>query len=303
MPLIRSVSSKQRYLPIKIILSYLLLTLTIFMIGPINWFDLEASDFFLIAFFLLTCWALLAGGFLYGANQRVYPDFRKPFFTPRKVILIGAISNLLFIVPLTLIYTNKYPWDPSIFTTSQGEIYFSYQEHFAETRNTQAGKRLILAFTKGLFSPFVYAGIAFGVKYWKTIGIRNKLLVLASISCQIIFSSARGTDKEIVDLFIFIVLPFLFFYTSLRLISFRNIVLLLVGFILISTVFTERRLERYRGEIPTCFTSMKLCADENHFVYRHFSEKVSFGISMMTVYMSHGYNGMALAMNRNIPYV
>lgn len=275
--------------PLLVILSYLLITLLIYNYGPVDW---ESDNQNLVNMFLLSNWLFLASG--YYIATRMGPASSGAIGA--RIVTLGLVCNAISIVPTIYMYTGKFPWDVALYAVSQGERYNDYQSYLSEAAGGGGVGRVIQVLFRTLLQPFIYGGIIIGVKYWKRLSLMQRLFLVTNVLLQVIFSVARGTDKEIIDLFIFIFVPFYLFHSSLRSIPVKKYVVLFLIAAMVLVVFAERRISRYGGVVPDCFSYAEICVDYNSDIAKAIPDTAYFSLSILSAYLTQGYNGLALAM-------
>lgn len=278
------------FTPLLVILAFLVLTLLLYNFGPVEW---EAGKHDLVSIYLLFNWAFLAVG--YYIATRLGPASSGKIGVG--IVLLGLVCNAITIVPTIHMYTGKYPWDVALYSVSQGERYNDYQNYLSMAASQGGVVRMIQGFSRSVLQPFIYAGIVIGVKYWKSLSMMQRLFVITSIALQVVFSISRGTDKEIVDLFIFILVPFYLFHSSLKTGSIRKLLVMLLVTIAVVSVFSERRISRYGGIVPDCFSYAEICVDYTSDVANTVPKPTYFTFAILSSYLTQGYNGLSLAMD------
>jgi hypothetical protein len=287
--------------PIFGVLIYVLSTILIFWYGPIEWpvenpFELALFQLFVILFIVL-------GYFSFSVRRiklNLGPNFKNFFY-------VGVVFTIAIQIPITLTYTNKFPWEAlqSIFDQKA-----TYEEMLAQVADLQ-GTRFFVPLFRSLIMPFFYASLAYGILNFSKLSQVKRLMLVILILCPIDLSVLRGTDKEIFDIFIIC--------GGLGLISFwrtnlnhegrlrvpvRSILSILIIVLILSValliIFSQRKYERMGSADAFCFVDGLICADYSGAIISSLPNFVQFGLSMVTFYLANGYYGLSLALSQ--PY-
>jgi len=263
------------------------MTLMVLLYGPIAW---QIDNKLLLVSFLLFCWLLFSLQYVLGIGARPV-GFK---VNVEKVISLGFYLNLVVVFPSIYVYTGKLPWQISFDIGMQGEAYNDMQRHLAGggiTSPLKISQQIISLVVK----PVIYAGIILGGKNFHDLSHRLKFYFLFSIFLQCVVSIARGTDKEVFDVFILAGASYFFFANDKR--KLRKIVFLAVIGIFVGALFLERRLSRYEHEVPECFSYLEICIADAPEGYRGIADQNLFAASMVANYLTQGYVGLSHAMN------
>lgn len=283
--------SNARVYPLLIAIGYMVLTFLYYLFGPLPWPSIARFQIIVI---LVTSWTALAVGYSLAMRRKVF-GFASPEGSVdlSRLVIAGALLNAITF-PIALFgFTGSAIGDISFDIASQGDV---YTERYQFLVTGGAGNIQFLAsLTRAFAAPAIFGGLILGS--WKFSSLRSfdKALLAASAFLQIAFSFARGTDKEILDLFVFM---------SLALVSkngvnwprlARNAVLVLVVAGLVLTLFVERR-EARKGELTACFERVGLCADEDDSLIASLGgDATLFAATEIAIYTTQGYHGFALA--------
>src|SRR5262249_43267175 len=174
-------------------LAYLASTVLIFAFGPVDWpVDNWPS---LLIFLCAVASALFIGYRLGTAAPAAGTEFR----AWRWVFLLGATATVILLFPAAHLYAGKMPWGVLDALQDQGEAYREFQDNLALTSYSD---RAVVAITRTVVAPFALAAVPLGILHWADLPRFLRLLLGATILSTIIFSSLRGTDREMADLVI-----------------------------------------------------------------------------------------------------
>jgi len=223
-------------------------------------------------------------------------------FNTKKIALIGLIGIIILQVPVTLTYTNKYPWDLFTALADQRKVYEEMLAHIS----ANAGKRFWVPLFRSLLMPFYFVGITYLTLNFKMVNPFFKFLLIIGILCPINLSLLRGTDKEIGDQLIIFVSLMLVLYSRNAILSERNsfnlrkLFYLFIGLVFLGItfflIFTYRKYLRVDGNIYFCMHDRSICPDYSGWVISLFPDFVKFGFGMITFYLTNGYYGQYLAL-------
>jgi hypothetical protein len=286
--------------PFNMVMVYVVGSIMLYWIGPINWPMTNAFD--LAVFQTLAVLAIALGYF--SANFTLSGQASTASLRP--LFHVGVIFTLTLQIPLTLTYTNKYPWDVFQAVMDQRETYQDMLEQIA----SQQGERFYVPLFRSVVMPFFYAALTYGILHFKKLSKIDRLLLGLMILCPINLSLLRGTDKEIFDLLIvigalcFVLVGRRSFLSgrglnipTQRVLSFTLLaIVILIGVFLL---FTYRKYQRLGTADEFCFAENLVCADYSGALMSTLPDFVSFGISMLTFYLTNGYYGLSIALDQS----
>lgn len=283
----KQVPVSKLFLPLLIVIGYLLLTLVVFSLGPIEW---KLENNLTVIAFLLVCWFLFCAQYFAGMVFTTVSGFRVNI---EKIVFLGFVCNLIIVFPTIYIYTGKLPWQISFDISMQGKMYNEMQSHLS-SRESGGTLKTLQQVVSLIVRPIVYAGVILGAKYFYRLTTTHKFYLIASIFLQCVLSISRGTDKEIFDVFVIAGISFLFFGETK--ITLKKVAMLMLVGALVLGLFVERRLSRYDYSVPSCFSYVEICIADSRKGYEGISDKNLFALSMISNYMSQGYAGLGHAM-------
>jgi hypothetical protein len=287
-------------LPIRLVLSYLGLTFSAFILGPFDW--------------PVNNWAVLVG-FLAAVTLALYAGFRvaiagqalgKPLSNWRVVILAGAIANIGILFPSAYLYTGKMPWDILTALQDQQAAYQELQQMLLLTEDS----RTPLVLARIAAAPLVFAVIPLSILNWGGMSAWLRIFFFASICATLVFSVLRGTDREIADLALVLFSSTLvkfarwIVHQGVRLGQIVRryrvgLICALLALFLAAAVFIDRKEGRVGDTRAFCFSETAICADFDSPPLGVFSERIQFAFVMAAAYASNGYYGLSLALGLN----
>lgn len=284
-----------RLLPILVALPYLFATWLLFLFGPYVW---PVRAWWAIYLLVPSAFLALGAGFLTGirgeARGAAMPS--APMF-----LWIGAIAAVVLLIPSTVVYTGKLPWQLSGALQSQKEAYSALADQLAST----AGSRGPVALARTIFGPFIFSVLPLYLLLRERASKVELLLVLATVGASIIFSIQRGTSSQLADIAIVAIAAYMVrigaYSNSLAGIA-RHWKSIAVGavFVVGSLVTVVGRTEaRLGGQNIRCLDQSGACVDLSSGVYGQMSDTMAFGSAAISGYFSQGYYGVALAAEKD----
>lgn len=214
--------------------------------------------------------------------------------THARLYFVGSLLVSVAVLPLSVsAYTGANLSDLPALMFNPQDAYFNLQNTVSDNRSERAGLLLV----KFITSWLLVALIPLALLLYTNKKIGSTLLILA-ILVPLIMSVFRGTDKEIVDIAIFLVgvsllgrinapTPFALRAYFLKII-FSKWTLLLVPLTLISfIVFWFRKSSRLGGVVEHCIQNTDACISNQ--------SAISFPFAMLYRYVTHGMNGLAVS--------
>ncbi|MGS4948170.1 hypothetical protein ACVDG3_22125 [Meridianimarinicoccus sp. RP-17] len=264
---------------IKFYNSWVLFSLTLFYFGPIPWTN---NHDWRVGFVVVSALAAFNIGAFVGWRLPALADKGFPYLDPPKNRWLLVAVFVLLSAFHTYSVTGRLIFDPSAFTTDFNLVYRRFLENLDERTTSAIGQLLLLL--KAAIMPAVILTIV--------ISFRRNNLIIASLFFPFIASSMlRSTDKETVDIFIFLFV--LYFYHGLLQKRFLRIAALAVGVLLL---FYARKLARFEEVNLTCLPgSPDACFDFDNWLSQFVSPGLEFMRIMFTNYLTQGYEGMARA--------
>lgn len=280
-------------------LYYLLFTIALFVFGPFDW---PLPSNIPVLLYLAALLFMLYSGHSVGLSRA---PLHSPLHATKAIFIFGALSATLLLLPSSIIYTGRWPWQVLQALADQKEAYGKLGEQLAET---QGGRGPIIA-ARTLTAPFVFAVLPLGVIYWRTMTFVQRSLLGLTILSSIIFSILRGTTRELADVVLigggaFLVsiyrdvkVPYLL---AQRLRKFAVRMSVLVASVLVALVI---RTSARAGDVVTatsgCIGETGVCVDYDKLPFSVLPLGVDNFFATITGYFSQGYYGLALALRQD----
>lgn len=282
-----------RNLPLYFILPYLVATLAMFYLGPYIW-PLHAP--WMPALYVPLCFLALGSGFWVGASGTARGSAMPGGL---RFYYIGAFAMLALLVPATLIYTGKLPWEIAGALQDQRAAYSALGAQLAET----AGQRGPIALARGIAGPFVLCVLPLLAMFWGRMTWVQRGLGLATAVAYIDLSILRGTTAPLADLTVLGACGFLIrigIVAQARGLAsiFRHWkagALIAITGALVITAMVGRVEARMGGKRIDCLADSGVCVDMNNGIYGRLSDTAVFGAAAVSAYFSQGYYGLSLA--------
>lgn len=284
-----------RLLPILVALPYLFITWALFLLGPYIW---PVREWWAIYALVPAAFLALGLGFVVGTRGSPHA-IGMP--TAKVMFWIGGLAAVILLVPSSLVYTGKLPWQLSSALQSQKDAYSALSEQLAATQ----GSRGPIALARAIFGPLTFCVIPIAVLLWESTTKLERALAFGTVAASVIFSIERGTTSQLADIFIiglsaFLVRVGVFTGNLVGLVKhWRAIVGAALAFALILVVMIGRTEARLGGQNIRCLANSGVCADLSSGVYGHMSDTMAFGSAAVTGYFSQGYYGVALAAEKD----
>ena len=295
-----------RILPLLLAEAYLCVLLGLFLIWPINWQIFHASDWWRLIAYILACYMLIAVGYMLatGPVRRV----AEPFKHTEWVIIGGAIAAAILVVPISRVYTGRWPWEVMSVIGQQGEAYRTLQEQLELT----TGQRGLIAIIRAVFSPLTFAVVPLGLVHWTRLTWFQRSFVVLSVLVTILISLLRGTDREFADLAIVAVGALLIAVarsnseTSGAIMVFvrRYWPVVIVGVLFVTmaaSLFSERksaRLGNVENRTVACVNTSNICANLDAPLIRWMPQEARFATSLFILSTASGFYGLEIAMEK-----
>jgi len=292
-------------LPLLIVLGYVVGTFALFLIWPINWPIYHVVDWArLIAYVALS---FVVVGVAAIAGSKGSTRVTAPLPQLRILMLVGAGSAALLLIPSCFAYTGHGPWEVLDALRDQGGAYRRLQVQLWAT----TGQRSTLAIVRALAAPFTYAVLPLGIIRWRSTGWIGRIAVGVTVIASVIFSIMRGTDKEIADLFVVGTAASFVVFGRGRALGDRGSdiirrywhwgLLAIVFFYFAQGLFTERKDERLGGVVnrtAVCANDSRICANLDNPWIAWLPPRQRFGATIFILATCSGYYGLELALEK-----
>ena len=299
---LHKVSPRTVYFPRKILLTFLVITLLMFISSPWRWpldnpftfFSLNIA--FLIAFYF---------GYKYG-YQKYRVKGRKKSYNIRKLINYSIIANLIFIYPKFLFQLKVTSLSLSELLSSIGIGLFSPSIAYALKHEAEYTGYLTLSnplvLTYFLALPFLYFIYPIGLFYWKKLNFLQKISYVIIVLFDILSFIVIGTNKGIFDFIILLPIimiaakPEIFY---LKRFSFKKKkyffisgVILFIGIFYFTIGNKGRKKQNFDYE-----SSTEILVERNTGILRFIPEALEDSYISIDNYVTQGYYAMGLALS------
>jgi hypothetical protein len=279
-------------------IGYLVFTILLFFIGPFVW---PLPSFMPLIVYVSVLLVMLTTGHLVGLRKA--PLHASLAFT-KGVFLLGALAAIVLIVPSSITYTGRWPWQVFEAIADQRDAYSRLREQLTETQ----GARGQIVIIRTLAYPFIFAVLPFGVIYWRTLTSFQRILLGLTVLCSLIFSALRGTTRELADVIIigssaFLISMYRDRGDSRAFIARSAKFLFRIGILGISvlTILVVRTAARAGDAVSGtsgCLGEGLVCTDYTKFPYNYLPDWVGDIAATFSGYFSQGYYGLGLALDR-----
>jgi hypothetical protein len=293
-----------KYIPVYILVSYLIVGFVLYLMAPFDW---QLHNTAALIFYFCAILVVFLIGFRTRLKSRTYPA--KPV-NYKLLIPLGTIAALVLLVPATLLYSGKYPWQFMELLADQSDAYSTYLGRLYESNQAD---RAPVAILRTLIHPLVFSVLPLSIIHWSKLELRWKLCAMAVVACLLITSLARGTDRETFDLVVFIGSCWLISSSRAKIESNGpkvskkmsrtqlTFLLFLFGSLVIGfySFFVERKLGRYGGNITSlCIgTDGDICITNQALNLSWLGDWGIFAIGITASYLSAGWYGLSMAMD------
>jgi hypothetical protein len=254
-------------------------TLFLFYFGPIPW---EGARDGWVALVVLTAMLGLNLGCMSIASSAVCTYST---VVPARLVITKISAYAVIIVFILLSANQVYNStglsfiSPSSWSVDFGEVYTEFQENTRIARVSTPLESLMSLIKAALFPV---ALVIFCYHF-----LKDRILAALFIFPMIGSSFMRGTDKETFDVLVICIISA--FYSGYK----RKIIIgsavLVPAFLFL---FIERKLGR-REDLPACFEFVCISYDG---ILSAISPKLEFGLAMITLYITNGYQGLSVAL-------
>ena len=298
-------SARLTRLPLYAVMAYVAATFVLFLTWPIDWPIFAARDWLVLSLYVVLCLSALFAAALVGSSGST--SLVAPLPGIPLLLAAGAAAAAALLVPSSLAYTGRGPWEVLDALQNQGEAYrrLQMQLYFGE------GQRTFVVAMRVLAGPLMYAVLPLGLIHWRRIGWTGRGAVGVAVACSIVFSIMRGTDKEIADLFVIGVAALLVSLGRSLTLSGGEVrvarrywvpaVLAVVFLVVAQGLFTERKDERLGGfgdRNFVCANNSRICVDLDHPAIAWLPLRERFGLSVFILSTCSGYFGLHLALDK-----
>lgn len=291
--------------PLLLILGYVVATFLLFLLWPIDWPIYHTSAWVTLIGYVTLCLAALSLGARRGAAGKTAVVAQLPNLS--LLLAIGALASAVVLIPSTLAYTGRSPWELLEALADQAAAYKRLQIQLFAT----SGQRTTIVALRTLAAPLTYAVLPLGIINWGRIGWIGRISVLVVVMTSVVFSIMRGTDKEIADLILIGLAACLVSlgrsiasgesWRGLTKKLWKPLLIGLVCLFLAQGLFTDRKDARLGGFVSrtaVCANNSRICADLDNSAIAWLPLRQRFGATVFILSACSGYYGLELAMEK-----
>lgn len=260
---------------------WVMTTLALYYAGPIEWAGRKEPY---VALFVITCVVFFNLGYvsLREPEIRGYTRYDRANLLEKKLFVVGVMLTFFGLSLLHMQIVTGQSFTSALTNgLSFSTVYSDYQTYIQDGLALGRMEQLVLLFKAALF-PVALVLIC---KYYQT----SLLVTLLFFVPMIVFSLARGTDKETVDLVL--ILAIIAHYYGL---GWRTKAALILSVPLVMYVFVLRKFGRFDEQIPDCLPDSVTCFNFDG-TLASISPLLEIGYVMAVHYVTQGYEGLNLA--------
>lgn len=250
-------------------------SVALYYFGPVDWAGRGSAD---VALYVGLCVIAFDIGYLL---RRRTPGAPKPIpiiptttFASRGIVIAHAVLTFIYLAAIT----GRVAINPADYSLNFGAVYTEYGLAIANRQLTLAVQ--IVTLVKACLFPL--ALVTF-VDRFKS----DKIVVAVFLIPMVVSSLFRGTDKEIADVIILLIVA-AFLHGLLK----WRVAAVLVSVPLAVQLFLTRRLERFRGDLPRCLPDSGVCFNYDSVTARLFGDRFEVLYVFITNYVTNGYQGL-----------
>ena len=273
--------------PIKILLTFLIITEILFFIGPIK-YDIRNPLMMVLYFIILNL--SLYWGYKYAIRRSKCSRYQLNGNTVRVLLIIGLLLNIEYMYRKWATHGLSFSFSNLVFALlNPGDVYAA---EATVSINTNIITGIIL-------TPIRWAAIPLGIYYWKKLSNLFRSVLVMTIFVYIFTWLGIGTRKGLMDLIIVSYFSVIAAYKSflydsssrkkLRLIAI-TILVLFVFFFIYSNV-SRAGLSSFKD------LNQMLDRDYHEFYLKHCSPNTLSAMSEVSNYLCQGYNALNIAIS------
>lgn len=292
-------------LPLLVVFGYLIATFALFLVWPINWPIYHLSDWLELIGYVGVCFAIIAAAMYWGSAGAT--RVTAPLSHLTLLLAAGAAAAALLLVPSSLSYTGRGPWEIMDALRDQGAAYHQFQLQLYATQ----GQRNLIVGLRALVAPLTFAVLPLGIIHWRAMGVTGRSAVIVAVLASSAFSIMRGTDKEFADLFIVGCAGAFVAYGRNRALQppgsersrrfWRPALVAIVFIYLAQGLSIDRKGERnggYASATLICANDSTICADLDSAGIAWLPLAQRFGATSFILSTTSGYFGLELALKK-----
>jgi hypothetical protein len=314
-----------KYVPLIVCGGFFFLTIIIFAFGPLDWHINNAANLYI--FLASSCIALVLG-YLIAVKKGRTPEIKLNINT-NHIFIFCAVIYILLYIPTLISTTGK--WYPDIYNgiTNTGVAYH-FSQYYVQN-NSQ-----FIMYIRILFSPLMIMIMPVTFFFFPKLSRASKALGIIVIVLSLCLSISQGVNKGVADITaqIVLILIMMFFSKSLNGSQVKHFFIILGLIILTLGLFfayysnamrnrvsldnmgySQQELnsiiqtgetdivnnvteEQVDNSVKTHSNFNTATEKQNYFLLKLIPEKLKPTAIYLASYISHGYNGLSIAMNQ-----
>lgn len=321
-PLGMSYAGITRFSPLLVVGGFFVATILLFAFGPLDW---HLKNSLKLYSFLAACVLALSGGYLLAVYKTKTPE-KKSLINIEKLLILGVIVYLALYIPTVYITTGKF--FPDIYTgiTNTG---LAYQTN--KLLNETASP--LVLYIRMLLSPAMIFVTPITIYFLPKLSKKGKILGILVIVLTTFLGIAQGINKNVADITAQLVLALVILFlgqsgeTKKKIWANRvKILSVILAVCLLFVLYYANSMtnrvtndlqndpalkeevgnkgdELKEEEITDALNSVAQFSfatqKENYFLDKILPARAVSIVSFLSSYLSHGYNGLSLAMEED----
>lgn len=294
-------NSKLSSLPKRVFIVYIALTVFLFLFGPIEYKYIGTKEVFNCCAYILVFIILSSKSYSIGAKSKSY---KKKIHIALKGRHIEALDIVKIAIAYSIIMFAILIYDNNKIHGGLSFSNFNYFSAMAETYTYVKYETTLGGWLLSYTAIFKIIAIIGGCYYWDKLNIRYRIgtiLVCSLVVTNNIFFV--GSQKQIIDLFIYVLIGIVARRISLGKSLNKKIVLLIVISIIIAilvmayVINARVELWEYRYNAVSPGMPQESTLKTGSIIYNIIPTSILAPIVYLSGYFSQGYRGLALCMN------
>lgn len=289
------------YAPLKILLLFNVVTLLLFVFGPVNW---KLENVPLVILYISFCLLTMYTGFYIGIESYKRKSGNALFGQHRKKIYFVIFFTFAWFLPL--IYLRL-----GIDSFSIGSIIDKVSEGFVDPLGVYRDKLLYfenmnsrayaLNAINNLVSPVIVSFFPFSILYFKNFSRSVKVGIVIVFTLELLSWISIGTNKGITDLAIFSFFTAFVVNPKILKVKLRSTVITVTGLCIVLFFFVNSMLSRFGVTSGSGSVLEKLDLlvlgnpTKTTGIYAEMNLGIKFALTQITSYLSQGYYTVGLA--------
>jgi hypothetical protein len=296
------------YLPIRVLVSFNLFTLFLFVFGPVNW---KLDNEWIVVAYVLINLLFLYIGFKFGIKTYRKSDLIKTYDDNKSKVKLLMIIAFIWFLPALYIRLGIETFDINEIFNKIIEGFVNpavgYQEKSAIFENRVGGRPFLKIFNFLIMSPITYAFFAISILYYKNFSkkIRYAIAIMFLLECLSWISI--GTNKGLVDTFLFLFFMGIVVDPKFYQFNVKRVIVVLIAIAILLSFFISTMLSRFGIiEDSNLIDNIDFSVLGNPLkttgIYAEMSMVVQFGLMQLTSYLAQGYYGLALTLQEPLTW-